>query len=400
MIQHVYERAKEVRGVHDVIVATDDQRIYDAVLSFHGSVTMTSCDHCSGTDRLTEVMTHYPADIYVNIQGDEPLIRPEDIETLVHGMQADPSVAVGTLCHPISAQEALSPNIVKVVMAENGNALYFSRSVIPHNRDGDVDIQYLKHVGVYAYRKDILERYATLSPSVLENTEKLEQLRLLSAGIPIRAFLTEPAHPGIDTPECLERIRMIMSGKEILPPPSFEEQLKDIRLVITDVDGVLTDGTLYINEEGEFMKAFNVKDGLGIHFLQKHNVQVAFLSGRDSAPLRKRMKELGISLAMLGSKDKATACREIMEKAGVSPEQTVFLGDDSIDVPGFMTCGLSVAVADAPQYIQDQVNYVLSKSGGKGAFRELADAILTAQGKEDVFSYLDFHGTALTDCKQ
>lgn len=380
MVQHVYERACQVPGVQIVLVATDDQRVAQAMQGFGGRCIMTSPDHPSGTDRLAEVMAQVPADIYVNLQGDEPLVRPQDVQRLVEGMCADTSVAVGTLCHPLDATEALNPNTVKVVLADNGDALYFSRAPIPYPRDAQ-EATYLKHVGVYAYRREVLARYASLPQPMTEKAEKLEQLRLLAAGLRIRAFIVEPTGPGVDTPECLERVRALMAGNTLPVPPT----LADVRLVITDVDGVLTDGGLFYDATGECMKRFHVRDGLGMKLLEENGVRVAVLSGRDSATLRKRVQDLGVGLSQFGVKDKAAACRELMAQAGVTAAQTVCIGDDSIDLPAFTACGLSYAVADAPLYVQRAVTAVLTTKGGFGAFRELADAILQAQGKQAVF---------------
>ena len=209
MVQHVYERAMQVSGVHVVVVATDDRRVADAVSEFGGNHIMTSSDHSSGTDRLTEVMRGVDADVYINLQGDEPMVRPADIARLAQGMCTDAALQVGTLCHVIDAEEALNPNSVKVVLGEQGDALYFSRSPIPYPRDADA-VMYLKHVGVYAYRGEVLASYSTLAHPMIEQAEKLEQLRLLSAGFRIRVFQVEPTGPGVDTPECLERVRELM----------------------------------------------------------------------------------------------------------------------------------------------------------------------------------------------
>lgn len=379
MVQHVYERACEVAGVQTVVVATDDDRVLQAVQAFGGRCVMTSPSHPSGTDRLAEVMALVDADIYVNLQGDEPMVRPADIHLLVQGMSNDSSVSVGTLCHPMDAREALDPNAVKVVLAESGDALYFSRSPIPYPREAE-EARYLKHVGVYAYRKEVLQRYASLPQPMSEKAEKLEQLRLLAAGLRIRAFEVEPTGPGVDTPECLERVRALMAGTDMPQTPT----LADVKLVITDVDGVLTDGGLFYDASRECMKRFHVRDGLGMKLLEECGVRVAVLSGRDSATLRKRVQDLGVSLRQFGVKDKAQACRELMALAGVAASQTACLGDDSIDLPAFGACGLSYAVADAPAYVKQAASAVLQTEGGKGAFRELADAILHAQGKQDV----------------
>jgi 3-deoxy-D-manno-octulosonate 8-phosphate phosphatase (KDO 8-P phosphatase) len=381
MIQHVYGRALDVAGVDLVVVATDDQRVVDAVEAIGGKAMLTSPNHASGTDRLVEIMGGLPADLYVNLQGDEPLVRPEDIELLINGMQANPGIQVGTLCHPISADEALNPNCVKVVLSENGKALYFSRAPIPYPRATD-SASYLKHVGIYAYRRKVLEGYSQIERPMLEKTEMLEQLRLMYAGIGIMVFKVAPAGPGVDTQNCLERVRALMSGA----PEPILPTLAEVRLIITDVDGVLTDGGLYYDATGECLKKFYSRDGLGMRLLEKCGIQVAVASGRDSAVLRKRVADLGISLKRFGTLDKAEACREIMLKAGVTANQTAYIGDDSIDLLAFDACHFSFAVADAPEYIKKAARQTLTRNGGQGAFREVVDKILTARGESHLFT--------------
>ncbi|MEM5537896.1 3-deoxy-manno-octulosonate cytidylyltransferase [Neptuniibacter pectenicola] len=381
MIQNVYEKAVQVDDVDHVVVATDDQRVYQAVTDFGGKCIITSTKHESGTDRLVEVMDSFPADIYINVQGDEPLIRPEDLNALVELMN-DSAVQVGTLCHAIDAEEAENPNTVKVVFSNTSEALYFSRSPIPYARDCKA-AKYFKHVGVYAYRREVLSQYSSLENSMLESSEMLEQLRLMSSGIRLHVAQVEPTGPGVDTAECLERVRAILSGKDFIKE---KDPLSTVRLVITDVDGVLTDGSIFYDASGESLKKFHVRDGLGIRLLEESGIKVAVLSGRDSATLRKRIEDLGISLSMLGVKDKADACRKLMGSAEVSEFETVCIGDDSIDLPAFESCGQSFAVADAPEYVKQQATRVLTQKGGEGAFRELADMILTAKGKSHVYS--------------
>jgi 3-deoxy-D-manno-octulosonate 8-phosphate phosphatase (KDO 8-P phosphatase) len=382
MIQHVVERANEVAGVSAVIVATDDERVFNAVQVFGGTAMMTSANHQSGTDRLVEVMHQYPADIYLNLQGDEPLVRPSDLSELVDSMQAS-DVQVGTLCHRIDAHEATNPNCVKVVVNNKHDALYFSRSPIPYPREAS-KATYLKHVGVYAYKKDILASYSQLKRPMLEISESLEQLRLLDAGIQIKVIEVEPTGPGVDTQKDLEQVRAILAGEAFLTQPTETELLAKIKLVITDVDGVLTDGGIYYDETGECIKRFHVRDGLGIKMLEESGVRVAVLSGRDSATLRKRVADLGITIFSFGVKDKSSACKAMMLEVNVTAEQTACIGDDSIDLPAFEACGLAYAVADAAEYVQKKAYKTLKLAGGQGAFRELSDAILTAQGKSEI----------------
>jgi 3-deoxy-manno-octulosonate cytidylyltransferase (CMP-KDO synthetase) len=211
MIQHVYERSCRAECTEQVIVATDDQRIADTVAGFGGEVMMTASEHPSGTDRVVEVSRHIQADIYINVQGDEPLIRPDDIDLLARTMLNEPDCKVGTLCYRVPIQEALDANTVKVIVSHTGNVLYFSRGLIPYISNTTYQPEYLKHIGIYAYRAEVLTQYQALPLSDLENQERLEQLRLLESDIPIKAVRTSRAGPGVDTPACLEKVRRIMA---------------------------------------------------------------------------------------------------------------------------------------------------------------------------------------------
>ncbi len=213
MICHVAERARRARGLGDVIVATDDARIRDAVIAGGGRVVMTRADHPSGTDRLAEVAAGLTADVLINVQGDLPLLDPVMVETLAARMAADEDLAMATVATPIrDDDEWRSPHVVKVVFGRTGLALYFSRSPIPHDRDGtrapEAPLGW-RHVGMYAYRRDVLLRLATLRPTPLEERERLEQLRALEHGIPIGIVEWRAAEPliEVDTPEDLELAR-------------------------------------------------------------------------------------------------------------------------------------------------------------------------------------------------
>ncbi|TXF90437.1 3-deoxy-manno-octulosonate cytidylyltransferase [Neolewinella aurantiaca] len=217
MIQRVYERVSSTEDIHRVVVATDDQRIFDHVLSFGGEVMMTRNDHPSGTDRVAEVAAHFPeATIIVNVQGDEPFINPLQIAAVVAPF-ADPEVAIATLARPITQErELLSPNVVKVVRSSSGRALYFSRHAIPFLRDVPVgkwidQKKHLQHLGLYAYRSEILPELTSLPKGELEGDESLEQLRWLAAGYSIQVGLTDLPAIGIDTPEDLKRAVTMLS---------------------------------------------------------------------------------------------------------------------------------------------------------------------------------------------
>ncbi|MBA2115737.1 3-deoxy-manno-octulosonate cytidylyltransferase [Planctomycetes bacterium FF15] len=209
LIQHTYEAACQAQGTCGVIVATDHQSIENAVGAFGGDVVMTSESCASGTDRVAEVARARPdVDIFINVQGDEPEITAEAIERVRFLLEVNPDVSMATLATPIRSLEKLrDPACVKVVCGDNGRALYFSRSPIPHVRDGYESVlhaekpAFLQHLGIYAYRRDFLLRLATAPPSDLEQLEKLEQLRVLEMGETILVGTIAEPSIGIDTPE-------------------------------------------------------------------------------------------------------------------------------------------------------------------------------------------------------
>jgi 3-deoxy-manno-octulosonate cytidylyltransferase (CMP-KDO synthetase) len=207
MIEHVYRRAASAPSVDAVVVATDDARIAAAVETFGGIVRMTRRSHRSGTDRLAEVAEDLACDIVVNVQGDEPLVAPEMIEEALEPFAADSALMMTTLRRRITEDaDYTDPNVVKVVVDADGNALYFSRAPIPFHRDAPRGPAW-KHVGLYGYRRAFLLAYARLQPTPLETAESLEQLRALEHGFRIRTVETRYDSIGVDTPEDLERVR-------------------------------------------------------------------------------------------------------------------------------------------------------------------------------------------------
>ncbi len=213
VIQHVYERCCRSRSLDAVVVATDDDRIAQAVEAFGGQAVMTSPDHPNGTSRVAQVAEGFDCSWVVNVQGDEPLIDPGWIDRLVETLE-ETSAPCATLAVPLSAQEAQDPNAVKVVLALDGKALYFSRSAIPYGRCGTPTL--LRHLGIYGYRRDFLPVYLALAPTPLSLTESLEQLRILEQGYQIAVAVVEASAPvvGIDVMEDLERARVILAGSE------------------------------------------------------------------------------------------------------------------------------------------------------------------------------------------
>ena len=225
MIQRVYERVRRARRIDRVLVATDDERIAEAVRSFGGEAVLTSCSHTTGTDRLAEAARSSDAEIIVNVQGDEPMLDPDGIDAAVATLVDDPGLPMTTLSLPLrDVDEMLSPSVVKVVTDLRGDALYFSRSPIPHSRleatDGPRAAAAAaiagglvrKHVGLYGYRRDALLRFAALPPSPLERAEGLEQLRALENGMRIRVVQMDgEGGVAVDTPQDLERVRELLA---------------------------------------------------------------------------------------------------------------------------------------------------------------------------------------------
>ncbi|HMH02398.1 MAG TPA: 3-deoxy-manno-octulosonate cytidylyltransferase [Terriglobales bacterium] len=207
----VYEAVRSSLLLNAVIIATDSDEILQVCRRHDWKAQMTSAAHASGTQRVHEVSNSIAADIYLNVQGDEPLTRPEHIASLLDVMR-DPNVQVGTLKTPASAADVTNPNAVKVVVDADGRALYFSRATIPHDRDG-TSPQYYKHLGFYAYRKTALDRFVALPESSLERSERLEQLRFLENGIPIFVGETPYDTIGVDTEEDLRRAEMRLRGR-------------------------------------------------------------------------------------------------------------------------------------------------------------------------------------------
>jgi 3-deoxy-manno-octulosonate cytidylyltransferase (CMP-KDO synthetase) len=204
MIEHVYRRAADARGVDAVVVATDDDRIAAAVEHFGGIVRMTQRTHRTGTDRVAEVARALPCDIVVNVQGDEPMIEPEMIAAVIEPLAESAIVEMSTLRRAITdPADLVNPHVVKVVVDRLGDALYFSRSPIPHHGPA------FKHVGLYGYRRDFLLSFAALPQTPLETGESLEQLRALEHGLRIRTIETRYDSIGVDTPEDLERVRRL-----------------------------------------------------------------------------------------------------------------------------------------------------------------------------------------------
>jgi len=217
MIQHVYERVLRAKTVTEAAVATDDRRIFDAVEKFGGRAIMTAGRHRSGTDRIAEAATVLNLDendIVVNIQGDQPIFEPAQVDEVVAPLLADASIPMSTLIYRIVREEEIThPNAVKTVFDKDHFALYFSRSTIPYDRDGVYEVNYYKHHGIYAYRRHFLDTFSRLPQGTLEKLEALEQLRALEHGYRIKVVETAYDSVEVDTPAELTRVKeIILSG--------------------------------------------------------------------------------------------------------------------------------------------------------------------------------------------
>ena len=220
MIQRVYDQVRQAGLPSQVIVATDDERIASVVKGFGGDVVMTSPSIKSGSDRVAAVAREVPGDIFINVQGDEPLIAPEMIDEAVRVIADDTTAVVGTLVKKIeSTEELFNPSIVKVVISETGTALYFSRSAIPFLRDVNDQSKWLqhhtfyKHIGMYVFRKDFLRSYSSVPESILERAERLEQLRILEHGYAMKVGVTRFESVPIDTQEDVRRVIQLLQRK-------------------------------------------------------------------------------------------------------------------------------------------------------------------------------------------
>ena len=244
LLAWVVEAALQVRNASGVLVATDHPAIAELARAAGAQTALTSAELRNGTERLLAITAEYPADWYVNLQGDEPLIHPHDLERLITALQQADG-AVISLAHPITPALAAQPSRVKAVCATDGRALYFSRSPIPHGATA-----YWQHVGVYGFTAQALERIRSLGPTALEQQEQLEQLRWLEAGMAITLLESSSASLGVDTPEDALEVGRIL-------------KLRQIRGLLCDVDGVLTDGRLWYGPGGEEHKAFHACDAHG-----------------------------------------------------------------------------------------------------------------------------------------
>jgi 3-deoxy-manno-octulosonate cytidylyltransferase (CMP-KDO synthetase) len=216
MIRRVYERAKLAQRVDQVIVATDDERILKVVEGFGGEARMTRTDHRTGTERVGEVAAHVAGDVFVNVQGDEPLLDPAAVDMAVSSLLEEPQASISTVATPVKTPgDIMDPNVVKTVLDFDGNALYFSRAPIPWVRDtgSKIQVRHLKHLGLYVFQREALLEYPTLPQGELERIEQLEQLRWMENGWKIRVAEVEHDAVSVDVPEDVARVEKLLQGQ-------------------------------------------------------------------------------------------------------------------------------------------------------------------------------------------
>lgn len=356
LLEWVIEIALKVKNATGVVVATDNHKIAELASKYKVEVIITSPYHKNGTERLIEVALQRPADFYVNLQGDEPLINPNDIELLIEKLILIKSGIV-TLSHNISSEEALDSSRVKLVCNCKEDAILFSRNIIPFGAS-----TYKQHVGIYGFCKSSLDTISSLSETYLEKVEGLEQLRWIESGLKIKVINSSNKSIGVDTKKDAEEVERIL-------------KLSKIKVIFSDVDGVLTDGKIWYGKNGEELKGFNSKDGLAIKLLMSKGIEVCLVSARDSLPLRKRIQDLGIKYFSLGQQDKVMACKEILSKLAFDNKNAAFIGDDILDINPMNYCGWSFAVSDAVEPVIKNSKTVLSGKGGTGIMREVYEIL-------------------------
>ena len=356
LIEWVIEIALKVKNASGVVVATDNDQIAKVASKYAVEVMLTSPHHQNGTERLIEVASKRSADFYINLQGDEPLVNPNDIELMIEKLILI-KTGIVTLSHKISADEAEDSSRVKLVCNGEDEAILFSRNKIPFGAS-----IYQQHVGIYGFCKSSLEAISNLSETYLEKIESLEQLRWIESGFKINVVNSANRSIGVDTKKDVDAVESIL-------------KLSNIKVLFSDVDGVLTDGTIWYGKEGEELKAFNSKDGLALKLLMSKGIEVCLVSARDSLPLRKRIKDLGIKYFVLGQPDKVIACKQILAKLAIDKQNAAYIGDDNLDIKAMNYCGWSFAVSDAVDPVIKVSKTVLSKKGGKGVIREVFDIL-------------------------
>ena len=347
LLKWVIELAQNINFKASLIVLTEDKIIKDFVDSIGVDCFLTNKFHKNGTSRILEILDSIHSDFIINLQGDEPLLNPLDLSNLYETIKSSDS-DIASICHEVDNLEAEDPSNVKVVFDINQYALYFSRSKIPYGAE-----TFYSHKGIYAFKKAALQKIKFLKTSFLGNFEDLEQLQWLENNMSIKMLITKNRSIGVDTKDDLIKAENALLSN-------------NIKALICDVDGTLTNGLVWYGDNGEELKSFNVKDGLAIKKLLSKGFKVGFISGRDSAPLRFRARELGVEFVKFNQNDKKIGCLELLSEMKLEAKYVAYIGDDESDIPCCSLIPFSFAVNDCHQDLKQISRFHLKEKGGEG----------------------------------
>ena len=380
MIVRVCEQVRKCSLVDHIVVATDDERIAAICRQADIDVKMTATHHLTGTDRMIEAIRGMDAEIYVNVQGDEPLIAPSSVGTVIELYRRSVSVGVDVATvylEGATPEQEASTAVVHLVPTRNERILTLSRLPVPCGFQATY--QRNIHVGLYAYSRVALERFASRSPGPVELSESIELMRFLEHGEAVAcAPVVEPSI-GVDYPDDIGRAEAMLQGVNSAAE-SLSQRLANVRLLTLDVDGVLTDGGLYYTEAGDVMRRFQVQDGMGIKRLIASGVEVAFVSQSATAAIQARAQALGISRCLTGVSDKLVAVSGLCRELGVGLKNVAHMGDDVNDLPLLRAVGLPATVPHAVPDVAAAAQWRSTAAGGAGAVRELCERIIAARG--------------------
>jgi len=354
LLEWVIELAQNINFKASLKVLTEDKIIKDFVDSLGVEGFLTNKFHKNGTSRILEILDDIDSDFIINLQGDEPLVNPIDLNNLYETIKSS-NADIASICHEVDSLEAEDPSNVKVVFDINQYALYFSRSKIPYGAKN-----FYSHKGIYAFKKAALEKIKFLKKSFLGNFEDLEQLQWLENNMSIKMLITKNKSIGVDTQNDLIKAENALLSN-------------NIKALICDIDGTLTNGLVWYGDNGEELKSFNVKDGLAIKKLFSKGFKVGFISGRDSAPLRIRAKELGVEFVKFNQADKKKGCLELLSEMKLDIKNVAYIGDDESDIECCELIPFSFAVNDCHQDLKQIARFQLKKKGGEGVINEFIE---------------------------
>ena len=347
LLKWVIDLARNVNFKSSLIVLTEDKIIKDFVNSLGVECFLANKSHKNGTSRILEILDSINSDFIINLQGDEPLVNPFDICNLYEMIKSGDS-DIASICHEVDNLEAENPSNVKVVFDINQYALYFSRSKIPYGAK-----TFYSHMGIYAFKRAALEKIKFLKSNFLGNFEDLEQLQWLENNISIKMLISKNKSIGVDTQDDLIKAENALLSN-------------NIKGLICDIDGTLTNGLVWYGDNGEELKSFNVKDGLAIKKLLSKGFKIGFVSGRDSAPLRFRARELGVEFVKFNQNDKKIGCMELLSEMKLEAKNVAYIGDDESDIPCCSLIPFSFAVNDCHQDLKQISRFQLKEKGGEG----------------------------------